>query len=44
MCSLKLFDDLDSTGDTEVAAQLLEGTYVFPEGTDRATRLLLREA
>ena len=40
----RLFDDLGFTGDTEAAAQLLEGNYEFPEGTDPATKLLLEEA
>jgi hypothetical protein len=40
----RLFDELGFTGDTEAAAQLLEGNYVFPEGSDPATKLLLEEA
>jgi len=39
-----LFDDIGFLGDTEQVQQILEGTYVFPEGTDPATRLLLEEA
>ena len=40
----RLFDDFGFTGDTEEAADLLEGKYVFPEGTDPATKLLFEEA
>jgi len=39
----QLFDDIGFLGDTECARQLLEGTYVFPPGTDDATRLLFEE-
>ena len=39
----QLFDDIGFLGDTECARQLLEGTYVFPPGTDKATRLLFEE-
>ena len=39
----KLFDDLGFIGDTECVQQVLEGTYEIPEGTDRATRLVLEE-
>ena len=40
----KLFDDIGFLGDTEAAAAILNGTYVFPPGTDPATKLLLEEA
>ena len=39
----KLFDDLGFMGDTEAAAQVLEGTYEYPEGIDEATKMLLEE-
>ena len=40
----QLFDDIGFIGDTECAQQILEGTYVFPPGTDPATQFLLEEA
>ena len=40
----RLFDDLGFTGDTEAAAKMLEGTHVFLEATDPATRIFLEEA
>ena len=30
-------------GDTECAAEVLEGTYEYPEGIDEATKMLLEE-
>ena len=30
-------------GDTECAAQVLEGTYEYPEGINEATKMLLQE-
>ena len=39
-----LFDDIGFLGDTEAAQQILEGTYIFPPGTDPATKLVLEEA
>ena len=39
----RLFDDLGFMGDSECAQQVLEGTYVFPEGIDPATKMLLEE-
>ena len=43
-CSGQLFDDIGYIGDTEALQQILEGTYIFPPGTDPpVTRLLLKE-
>ena len=39
----RLFDDLGFMGDTECAAQVLEGTHEYPEGTDDVTKMLLEE-
>ena len=39
----RLFDDLGFMGDSECAQKVLEGTYVFPEGIDPATKMLLEE-
>lgn len=38
-----IFDDIDFLGDTE-AAQVIEGTYEFPDDCDPATCLLFDEA
>ena len=40
----KLFDDIGFIGDTTCAQQVLDGTYVFPPDTDRATKFLLEKA
>ena len=40
----ELFDDIGFIGDTAAAKAILEGTYVYPPGTDPATKLLLEEA
>ena len=39
--SVRLFDDLGFIGDSACAQQVLEGTYIFPEGIDPATKMLL---
>ena len=39
----QLFDDLGFMGDTECAAQVLEGTYEYPEGIDEATKMIPEE-
>ena len=43
-CSGALFDGIGFLGETEAVQQILECTYVFPSGTDPATKLLLEEA
>ena len=43
-CSEYLFDDIGFWDNTESVQQILEGTYIFPEGTDPATHLLLEDA
>ena len=39
----RLFDNLGFMGDFERAQHVLEGTYVFPEGIDPVTAILLEE-
>ena len=39
----RLFNSPGFMGDFECAQQMLEGTYVFPEGIDPATKMLLEE-
>jgi len=43
-CSGQLYNNIGFLGDTEQVQQILEGTYVFPDNTDPATKLLLEEA
>ena len=40
----QLFDDIGFLGDTDNAKAILEGTYIFPNDTDLATKLLVEEA
>ena len=43
-CSGKLFDDIGFLGDTQAVKEILEGTYVFEQDVDPATKLLFEEA
>ena len=40
----KLFEDLGHFADTPAAAEILQGTYEVPPGTDEATKCILRAA
>ena len=39
----RLFDNLGFMGDSKYTQQVLERTYIFPEGIDPATKMLLEE-
>ena len=43
MCNGPLFEMLSYNADTEAGAQILEGTFVPPPGTDPATIIILNE-
>ena len=42
-CLGRLYDNLGFMGDSECAQRVLEGTYVFPEEIDPATKILVEE-